>query len=75
MTPELKDYWMRIVAAVFLMKMASSLMRDAEKMLAQSLRAKDDTVAATLNGNGSEANAEVVFTPDEESIVEGTDDE
>lgn len=53
MTAEMKDYWMRILAAFFLLKMASGLMRDAEKMMAQSLRAKDDAVTVSLNGNGT----------------------
>lgn len=52
MSQEMKDYWMRIVAAVFIMRMASMLLRDAEKIMSSSIRAKDEAVAASLNGNG-----------------------
>lgn len=59
------EYWGRILGAFLLIKVASALVRDAEKLVTANARAHNPEVAAVMDGN-------VEITVDEDRAIDET---
>lgn len=49
------EYWGRILAAILLIKMATTLVRDAEKLITANVKARNPEVAAVVDAPTTEA--------------------
>lgn len=62
------QYWMRILGALALIKVASSLVKDAEKLITSNVKTSHPEVAEAIDG------ATVDLTEDETDAIEDTID-